>query len=93
MTSGTVELNADAVGISLRVCLAGMFVSQDVAKTGFSQLTGKPKSDLYMVGAPSALTAGFFAAACSLPLDMVKTRMQKMRPDAEVCSVPNPSPP
>jgi hypothetical protein len=65
-----------------------MFVSQDVAKTGFSQLTGKPKSDLYMVGAPSALVAGFFAAACSLPLDMVKTRMQKMRPNAEVRALP-----
>jgi hypothetical protein len=47
-------------------------------------MTGKPKSDMYLVGAPSALVAGFFAAACSLPLDMVKTRMQKMRPDAQV---------
>jgi len=61
----------------------GMFASQDVAKKTFSSVTGKPKNDLYMVEAPSALTAGFFAAACSLPMDMVKTRMQKMRPDAQ----------
>eukprot|EP00239_Pterosperma_sp_CCMP1384_P005631 CAMPEP_0197850224 /NCGR_PEP_ID=MMETSP1438-20131217/14677_1 /TAXON_ID=1461541 /ORGANISM="Pterosperma sp., Strain CCMP1384" /LENGTH=296 /DNA_ID=CAMNT_0043463269 /DNA_START=83 /DNA_END=973 /DNA_ORIENTATION=- len=60
----------------------GMFVSQDIAKTQFSALTGAPKTDLYQVQAPSAMTAGFFAAACSLPLDMVKTRIQKMKPDA-----------
>lgn len=60
----------------------GMFASQDVAKNTFSSLTGAPKTDLYKVGAPAALTAGFFAAACSLPLDMIKTRMQKMKPDA-----------
>ena len=60
-----------------------MFASQDVAKTTFVSITGAPRNDLYKVEAPAALTAGFFAAACSLPLDMVKTRMQKMKPDAE----------
>lgn len=61
----------------------GMFASQDIAKNTFSSLTGAPKTDLYKVQAPAALTAGFFAAACSLPLDMIKTRMQKMKPDAQ----------
>lgn len=28
-----------------------------------------------------ATIAGFFAAACSLPFDYVKTQMQKMKPD------------
>ena len=27
--------------------------------------------------------AGFFASACSLPFDYVKTQMQKMKPDAQ----------
>jgi hypothetical protein len=27
--------------------------------------------------------SGFFAAACSLPYDYVKTQIQKMQPDAE----------
>lgn len=68
--------------IRAAVLNTGMFVSQDIAKTQISALTGAPKTDLYKVGAPSAMCAGFFAAACSLPVDMVKTRIQKMRPDA-----------
>ncbi|KAK3250761.1 hypothetical protein CYMTET_39874 [Cymbomonas tetramitiformis] len=61
----------------------GMFVSQDVAKNQLSAALGKPKNDLYYVEAPASMIAGFFAAACSLPLDMIKTRIQKMKPDAE----------
>jgi hypothetical protein len=30
----------------------------------------------------AALISGFFASACSLPFDFVKTRIQKMKPDA-----------
>jgi len=66
----------------------GMFASQDIAKNTFAGITGAPKDDLYKVGVPSALTAGFFAAACSLPLDMIKTRMQKMQPDATTGKLP-----
>lgn len=33
------------------------------------------------IGASSV--SGFFAAACSLPFDYVKTQIQKMQPDAE----------
>ena len=29
------------------------------------------------------MIAGFFAAACSLPFDFVKTRIQRMKPDAQ----------
>jgi Mitochondrial carrier protein len=33
--------------------------------------------------ASASMIAGFFAAACSLPFDFVKTRMQRMKPDAQ----------
>ena len=33
--------------------------------------------------ASASMIAGFFAAACSLPFDFVKTRIQKMKPDAQ----------
>ena len=35
-----------------------------------------------------ATIAGFFAAACSLPFDFVKTQMQKMKPDPVTGAVP-----
>lgn len=35
-----------------------------------------------------ATIAGFFAAACSLPFDYVKTQMQKMKPDPVTGEVP-----
>jgi solute carrier family 25 oxoglutarate transporter 11 len=35
-----------------------------------------------------ATIAGFFAAACSLPFDYVKTQMQKMKPDPVTGAVP-----
>ena len=33
--------------------------------------------------ASASMIAGFFAAACSLPFDFVKTRIQRMKPDAQ----------
>lgn len=36
---------------------------------------------LHLVGASTV--SGFFASACSLPFDYVKTQIQKMQPDAE----------
>lgn len=36
---------------------------------------------LFVSGASTI--SGFFAAACSLPFDYVKTQIQKMQPDAE----------
>lgn len=38
-------------------------------------------TDISSLGASSV--SGFFAAACSLPFDYVKTQIQKMQPDAE----------
>ena len=35
-----------------------------------------------------ATIAGFFAAACSLPFDYVKTQMQKMKPDPVTGELP-----
>lgn len=35
-----------------------------------------------------ASIAGFFAAACSLPFDYVKTQMQKMKPDPVTGELP-----
>lgn len=57
----------------------GMLASNDQAKemlidagiTGQSAVLG------------GAFIAGFFAAACSLPFDYVKTQMQKMKPNAD----------
>lgn len=37
--------------------------------------------DLSLAGASAV--SGFFASACSLPFDYIKTQIQKMQPDAE----------
>lgn len=82
---GVAGLFAGATPTVVRAAVlnTGMFASQDIAKNAFVNITGAKKDDLYKVQAPAALSAGFFAAACTLPFDMVKTRMQKMKPDAE----------
>ena len=36
-----------------------------------------------MVFAGASAVSGFFASACSLPFDYVKTQIQKMQPNAE----------
>jgi solute carrier family 25 oxoglutarate transporter 11 len=58
----------------------GMLASNDQAKEmleGMGMTKGSPG---VVFGA--AMIAGFFASACSLPFDYVKTQMQKMKPDA-----------
>ena len=57
----------------------GMFAANEQAKELLAEstpLTGLPLT------AGASMVAGFFAAACSLPFDFVKTRIQKMKPDA-----------
>eukprot|EP00955_Chlamydomonas_euryale_P111171 366045-Chlamydomonas_euryale.AAC.17 len=48
-----------------------MFVDAGFPKGGYVSVMG------------GAFIAGFFASACSLPFDFVKTRMQKMQPMAD----------
>ena len=58
----------------------GMFAANEQAKELLADnttLKGLPLT------ASASMVAGFFAAACSLPFDFVKTRIQKMRPDAQ----------
>ena len=38
---------------------------------------------LFFFSTGASTISGFFAAACSLPFDYVKTQIQKMQPDAE----------
>ncbi len=40
----------------------------------------------------AAMIAGFFASACSLPFDYVKTQIQKMKPDPVTGELPFKSP-
>lgn len=40
----------------------------------------------------AAMIAGFFASACSLPFDYVKTQIQKMKPDPVTGELPYKSP-
>lgn len=59
----------------------GMLASNDQAKEfietlGFERGTAPP-----VIG--GAFIAGFFASACSLPFDYVKTQMQKMKPNPD----------
>lgn len=37
---------------------------------------------LHLFVAGASAVSGFFASACSLPFDFVKTQIQKMQPDA-----------
>ncbi|EFN51826.1 hypothetical protein CHLNCDRAFT_56352 [Chlorella variabilis] len=62
----------------------GMLASNDQAKEILEDMGfgGTP----VVVG--GATIAGFFAAACSLPFDYVKTQMQKMKPDPITGEVP-----
>lgn len=52
--------------------------SVSLLKYAYAELTC---ACLLFVGASSV--SGFFAAACSLPFDYVKTQIQKMQPDAQ----------
>lgn len=58
----------------------GMLASNDQAKEMLEGM-GLEKGGLPVVMG-GAFIAGFFASACSLPFDYVKTQLQKMRPDA-----------
>lgn len=52
---------------------------------------GFPKGgNVSVIGA--AMIAGFFASACSLPFDYVKTQIQKMKPDPVTGELPYKSP-
>ena len=53
-----------------------MLASNDQAKE-MLEAAGVPKTPATLGG---AFIAGFFASACSLPFDFVKTRLQKMTP-------------
>jgi hypothetical protein len=59
----------------------GMLASNDQAKEAIQAAGFEKGSMVPVVG--GALIAGFFASACSLPFDFVKTRMQKMTPGAD----------
>jgi solute carrier family 25 (mitochondrial oxoglutarate transporter), member 11 len=57
----------------------GMFAANEQAKEileHHTPLTGLSRT------VTASMIAGFFASACSLPFDFVKTRIQKMKPDA-----------
>jgi solute carrier family 25 oxoglutarate transporter 11 len=56
----------------------GMLASNDVAKE-FIMSQGFEKGTPAVIFGASSI-AGFFASACSLPFDYVKTQMQKMKP-------------
>jgi hypothetical protein len=58
----------------------GMFAANEQAKELIEEHT--PLRGLPLT-ASASFVAGFFAAACSLPFDFVKTRIQKMKPDAK----------
>lgn len=58
----------------------GMLASNDQAKEMIENAGFEKGGSAAVLGA--ATIAGFFASACSLPFDFVKTRMQKMTPDA-----------
>lgn len=58
----------------------GMLASYEQSQEFFKNSVGLGETTT-VVGASSV--SGFFAAACSLPFDYVKTQIQKMQPDAE----------
>lgn len=59
----------------------GMLASNDQAKEVLENAGFAKGGNAVVLGA--AFIAGFFASACSLPFDFVKTRMQKMTPNPD----------
>lgn len=51
--------------------------------TNTSIICGFDRLCLCCLYSGASSVSGFFAAACSLPFDYVKTQIQKMQPDAE----------
>lgn len=60
----------------------GMLASNEQAREMIVEYGGFEKGTLPVILGGSTI-AGFFAAGCSLPFDFVKTRMQKMTPNAD----------
>lgn len=58
----------------------GMFTANEQAKELLADNT--PLKGLPLT-ASASMIAGFFASACSLPFDFVKTRIQRMKPDSK----------
>mmetsp|Transcript_22264 Transcript_22264/g.61550 ORF Transcript_22264/g.61550 Transcript_22264/m.61550 type:complete len:302 (+) Transcript_22264:139-1044(+) len=59
----------------------GMLASNEQAKEMIQSLGYEKGHPIPTLG--GSFVAGFFASACSLPFDYVKTQLQKMKPDAE----------
>lgn len=57
----------------------GMLATHDHAQDYFKQYT----SNYHLANLGAKAVAGFFASFCSLPFDMVKTRLQKQKPGAD----------
>ena len=64
----------------------GMLASNDQAKEVFEGMGFEKGGKVVILG--SAGVAGFFASACSLPFDYVKTQLQKMKPDPKTGQLP-----
>lgn len=59
----------------------GMLASNDQTREMLVDAGFEKNSYVVILG--GSVTSGFFAAACSLPFDFVKTRMQKMTPNPD----------
>lgn len=59
----------------------GMLASNDQAKEMIEGAGFEKGGKVAVIG--SATIAGFFASACSLPFDFIKTRLQKMMPNPD----------
>lgn len=64
----------------------GMLASNDQAKELLVEAGLQEGSPAVIVG--SSMIAGFFASACSLPFDYVKTQLQKQKPDPKTGEYP-----
>lgn len=64
----------------------GMLASNEEAKEWLTEMGFQRGGSVVVLG--GAMIAGFFASACSLPFDFVKTQLQKMQPDPLTGKVP-----
>lgn len=64
----------------------GMLASNDHAKEALEDLGFAPGGSVVTLG--GATIAGFFASACSLPFDYVKTQLQRQKPDPATGKLP-----
>ncbi|KAG5628431.1 hypothetical protein H5410_000148 [Solanum commersonii] len=79
----SVEFFRDNLGMGEAATVVGNVIEKVISAVAFNNNGKVKRLSGVLVRSRASSVSGFFAAACSLPFDYVKTQIQKMQPDAE----------